>query len=71
MGRGTRQDFPLSPFLFALMMEPLAVALRLSWEVKAVRVGTIDKGLVLYANDLLLYLKDLRESLTADWLIMN
>lgn len=53
------------------MMEPLAVALRLSWEVKAVKVGTIDEGLVLYANDLLLYLKDLRESLTADWLIMN
>lgn len=53
------------------MMEPLAVALRASGEVKAIGVGTIDEGLALYADDLLLFLRHPRESLEAALLIVN
>lgn len=65
VNRGIRQGCPLSLFLFALMMEPLAVALRSSREVEAIRVGNIDEGLALYADDLLLFLKHPGESLKA------
>lgn len=63
VGRGTRQGCPLSPFLFALMMEPLEVALRMSSEVRAIRVGSIKEWLALYADDMLLFLEDPRSSL--------
>lgn len=71
IGRGTRQGCPLSPFLFALMMEPLARALRHSEEVQAIRVGSINECIALYADDLLLFLKDPGLSLRAALLILD
>lgn len=69
--RGTRQGCPLSPFLFALVMEPLAIALRSSEGVRAIKVGTIHETLALYADDMLLFLHDPDTSLEAVLEILN
>ena len=53
------------------MMEPIAIALRAAGEVKALRVGSIDECLALYADDMLLFLQDPKESLVAALCILN
>lgn len=40
VGRGTRQGCPMSPGLFAIMIKPLAAALRASTEVQGITVGS-------------------------------
>lgn len=65
VGRGTRHGCPLSLAMFALAIEPIAIALRASTEVKALEVGGIRECMSLYADHMLLFLEDPGPSLEA------
>ena len=55
---GTRQGCPLSPFLFNIVLEVLARAIRQEKQIKDTQLGKKEVKLFLFAGDMILYLED-------------
>jgi hypothetical protein len=59
---GMRQKCPLSPLLFNTVLEFLAKTIRQEEEIKGIQIGKDTVKISLFANDMLLYLKDPKNS---------
>ena len=58
---GTRQECPLSPLLFNIVLEVLATAIRAEKEFKGIQIGKEAK-LSLFADDMILYRENPKDS---------
>ena len=52
---GTRQGYPLSPFLLNMLLEVLATAIRQEKERKDIEIGRKEVKLSLFADDMIHY----------------
>jgi len=59
---GTRQGCPLSPLLFKIVLEVLATAIREENEIKGIQIGKEEVELSLFADDMILYIENPKDS---------
>ena len=55
---GTRQGFPLSLYVFNIVLEVLARTIRQQKEVKGIQTGKVEVKIPLFADDMIVYLSD-------------
>ena len=60
--REVRQDDPLSPYLFLLAVETLAIAIRANEEIKGIIINQEETKLLQYADDTTAVLSDLESA---------
>ena len=59
---GTRQGCPLSPLLFNIVSQVLPTAIRQTKETKGIQIGREEIKLSLYADDMILYIENPKDS---------
>ena len=59
---GTRQGCPLSPLLFNIVLEVLATVIRAEKEIKGIQIGKEKVKLSLFADDMILYIENAKDS---------
>ena len=62
LSSGTRQECPLSPVLFNIVLEVLAMAIREEKEIKGIQIGKEVVKLLLLADDMILYIENPKRS---------
>ena len=60
---GRRQGCPLSPLLFNIVLEVLAIAIREEKEIKGIQIGKEEVKLSLFANDMILYIENPKDAI--------
>ena len=60
---GTRQEYPLLPLLFNIVLEVLAKAIRQEKEIKGIQIRKEEVNLSLFANDMILYIENSKHSI--------
>ena len=55
---GTRQECPLSPLLFSIVLEVLTTAIREEEEIKGIQIGKEEVKCSLFADDMILYIEN-------------
>ena len=58
LNSGTWQGCPLSPLLFNIVLEHLAMAIREKKEIKGIQIGKEAVKLSLFSDDMILYIKN-------------
>ena len=61
---GSRQGWPLSPYLFNIILEVLASVIRQQKEVKGIQIGKEEGKISIFADDMIIYLSDPKNSTT-------
>ena len=59
---GIRLGCPLSSYLFNIVLEVLARAIRQEKEIKRMQIGREDVKISLFAHDMIVYINDLKNS---------
>ena len=59
---GSRKGCPLSSRLFNIVLEVLATAVRQTKEIKGIQIGREEVKLSLYADDMILYIENPKNS---------
>ena len=59
LGRGVRQGDPLSPYLFVVAIEILAIFIRSNTNIKGITIGDNETKLLAYADDMTALLSDI------------
>ena len=59
---GTRQGCPLSPYLFNIVLEVLARAIRQQRKIEGIQIGKEEVKLSLFADDMIVYISDPKNS---------
>jgi len=60
---GTRQEYPLSPFLFNIVLEVLAITIRKEKnQIKGIQIGKEEVKLILAADDMILVIENPKDA---------
>ena len=59
---GARQGCPLSPLLFNIVLEVLAIAIREGKEIKGIQIGKEEVKLSPFVDDMILYIENPKDA---------
>ena len=60
---GTRQGCPISPLLFSIVLDIIAIAVRKEKEIKGIQIRKEEEKLSLFADDMILYILNPKDSI--------